>query len=129
MAFYNKLPVDRDKEKIDALVQNSTDVIRKMKIEYDFKKFFTKYPIIDAFVIETELWAKLAFYTAIILNILNLYSFTDRFKGHLNEPRFYHRWTPEATKLLFDIFGILLIFFTFLIDLTTISKRVLYHYQ
>jgi hypothetical protein len=32
--FYNNLPTDRDKEKIDALINDSKDLIRKMKIEY-----------------------------------------------------------------------------------------------
>lgn len=48
-----------------------------MKIEYNFKKFFTHYSIIGAFVQHTELWAKLAFYTVILLNIMIFYSYTE----------------------------------------------------
>jgi hypothetical protein len=54
--FYNNLPTDRDKEKIDALITESTDVIRRMKIEYQFKKFFVNYPFVGAFVYYTDLW-------------------------------------------------------------------------
>lgn len=52
--FYNVLPTDRDKVKIEMLVNNSTDLIRKMKIEYQFKKFFINYPFIGALVYHTE---------------------------------------------------------------------------
>jgi len=52
--FYNALPTDRDKEKIEVLVNNSTDLIRRMKIEYQFKKFFINYPLIGVFVYHTE---------------------------------------------------------------------------
>lgn len=74
--FYNALPTDRDKEKIEVLVSNSTDLIRRMKIEYEFKKFFVNYPFIGAFVYYTELWKSLAYYSILILNFMNLYSFT-----------------------------------------------------
>lgn len=74
--FYNALPTDRDKEKIEVLVDTSTDLIRRMKIEYQFKKFFFGYPIIGELVYHTELWKTFAFYTILSLNIMNLYSFS-----------------------------------------------------
>lgn len=74
--FYNVLPTDRDKEKIEVLVTNSTDLIRRMRIEYEFKKFFVNYPLIGPFVYYTELWKTFAFYSILILNVMNLYSFT-----------------------------------------------------
>ena len=75
--FYNNLPTDRDKEKIDALITDSVDLIRRMKIEYEFKKFFINYPMVGAFVHYTELWKSFSFYTIIILNLMNLYSFAE----------------------------------------------------
>lgn len=97
-----------------------------MKIEYNFKKFFTKSPIIGAFVYHTDLWQTLAFYTIIILNLINLYSFTDKHKKRMTEPIFYHRLSYEKTKIIYHTFGIALIFFTFWMVLTIISKRVIY---
>ncbi len=88
--FYNSLPTDRDKEKIEVLVETSTDLIRRMKIEYQFKKFFSIYPFIGALVYHTELWKTLAYYTILILNIMNLYSFTaENENDRLYEPKLF----------------------------------------
>lgn len=76
--FYIALPTDRDKEKIDSLITQSKDMTRRMKIEYHFKKFFVNYPFIGAFVYYTELWQTISFYIIIILNFMNLYSFTGK---------------------------------------------------
>lgn len=62
-----------------------------MKIEYHFKKFFINYPFIGAFVYYTELWSALSFYIIVILNLMNLYSYTAQDdNGRMNMPMFWH---------------------------------------
>ena len=77
--FYNNLPTDRDKEKIDVMIADSVDLIRRMKIEYHFKKFFINYPLINSFVYHTELWKSLSFYNIMLLNVFKEWA-SKRFK-------------------------------------------------
>ena len=89
--FYNNLPTDRDKEKIDSLINDSIDLIRKMKIEYQFKKFFINYSLVGAFVYYTELWKTFSFYTILVLNLMNLYSFhAINDNDRLDEPKLFN---------------------------------------
>jgi len=93
--FYNHLPTERDKEKIDALVKDSPDLINRMKIEYEFKKYFIDYPLIGPFMLYTELWKTLSFYSIVILNLINLYSFTGKNgNDRLYSPMFLHKLSP-----------------------------------
>ena len=127
--FYNSLPTDRDKEKIEVLVNESTDLIRRMKIEYEFKKFFINYPFIGPFVYYTELWKNLAFFSTLVLNFMNLYSFTAASENsRLYSPRLFGL-SVESTNSLYLLIGVLQIMFAIFIDCTIISKRVIYHYQ
>lgn len=104
--FYNALPTDRDKEKIEVLVETSTDLIRRMKIEYQFKKFFINYPLIGALVYHTELWKTLSYYTILILNIMNLYSFTaENGNDRLFAPVLFGSVSTTATDAIYHFFG------------------------
>jgi hypothetical protein len=110
-------------------VNDSTDVIRRMKIEYHFKKFFINYPLLGAFVYYTELWKTLSFYIIIILNMMNLVSFTaENNNDRLYAPRFCGLST-ETTDMLYSFFGVLQILFAIFINCTVISKKVIYHYE
>lgn len=128
--FYNNLPTERDKEKIDSLINDSIDLIRKMKIEYQFKKFFINYSFVAAFVYYTELWKTFSFYTILILNAMNLYSFhavdgNDR----MESPKLFNMLSTETTQGIYGFFGFLQIIFALCIDVTIISKRLIYHYE
>lgn len=128
--FYNNLPTDRDKEKIDSLINDSIDLIRKMKIEYQFKKFFINYYFMGAFVYYTELWKTFSFYTILILNMMNLYSFhavdgNDR----MDAPKLFNVLSVSATQSVYAFFGFFQIIFALCIDITIISKRLKYHYE
>lgn len=46
----------------------------------------------------------------------------------MSDPVFYHNTSIQYTILVFDILGFMLIFFTFWIDITVVSKRFIYHY-
>lgn len=127
--FYAALPTARDKEKIEALVDTSTDLIRRMKIEYQFKKFFINQPFIGALVYHTELWKTLAFYTILVLNVMNLYSFTAaNGNDRLYAPRLFGEASRESTEALYTVIGLCQIVFAVFIDVTVVSKRAIYHY-
>eukprot|EP00347_Sterkiella_histriomuscorum_P006717 403351704 len=127
--FYNALPTDRDKEKIEVLVLTSTDLIRRMKIEYEFKKFFIEYPLIGELVYHTEQWKQIAFYIILTLNIMNLYSFSAiNEHDRLYSPAFYG-YSTEFTEFLYLVFGTIQIILSILINFTVISKRAIYHYH
>lgn len=106
--FYNNLPTDRDKEKIDALITDSTDLIRRMKIEYHFKKFFINQPLIGAFMHYTELWKTFSFYIIIILNIMNICSYTaENGNDRMNNPILFHTFSSSTTMSIYQFLGML----------------------
>mmetsp|Transcript_19458 Transcript_19458/g.14133 ORF Transcript_19458/g.14133 Transcript_19458/m.14133 type:complete len:174 (-) Transcript_19458:1330-1851(-) len=128
--FYNNLPTERDKEKIDSLINDSVDLIRKMKIEYQFKKFFNDYALLAPFVYHTELWKTCSFYTILTLNLMNLYSFTaTEGNDRLHDAKLFHVLSPNATDHLYALLGFFQIIFALCIDVTIVSKRLIYHYQ
>jgi hypothetical protein len=128
--FYNNLPTERDKEKIDSLINDSIDLIRKMKIEYLFKKFFIGKPLLGPLTYYTELWKTFSFYTIIILNLMNLYSFHNVAGNHRMEaPTLFNTLSISSTLAIYSILGLLQIIFALCIDVTIITKRVIYHYE
>mmetsp|Transcript_39530 Transcript_39530/g.38008 ORF Transcript_39530/g.38008 Transcript_39530/m.38008 type:complete len:179 (+) Transcript_39530:2872-3408(+) len=130
MDFYNNLPTDRDKEKIDSLINDSVDLIRKMKIEYQFKKFFFDYALLAPFVFHTELWKSLSFYTILTLNLMNLYSFTaSEGNDRMYDAKLFHYFSPKTTDKIYAFLGFFQIIFAMCIDVTIVSKRIIYHYQ
>ena len=126
-----ELPIyDKDKasEKVEALMEAVPDLIRKAKIEYEYKKFFINMPFFGPMVFYTELWKTLSFYLTIILNLMALLSFNG-YGGadRLMNATLFDSATVAQTNSLFDFCGSLQFMFSLFIFIAVFFKRIKYN--
>ena len=122
------IPIGQAKGKLDYFMKSCLGILQTMKNEYLFTKTFKNYPVIGAIAKHVSLWDSLAFYVAILLNVVVMLSYRKEDKGftdHLKNPKLLEYYSEETTEMIISSLGMMLCIFASIMVVSYLFKFIL----